>query len=351
MNKYWSRRLNGIEAYIPGEQPKVHSLIKLNTNENPYPPSPKALAALREQAVSEMRLYPDPGSACLLETLGRAYGLSEDQIFVGNGSDEVLAFSFLAFFDPGRPVLFPDITYSFYPVYADFFNVEYRTVPLNEEFRIPVNCFCRPSGGAIFPNPNAPTGVALPLEEVERIVAADPDRVVVVDEAYVDFGAETAVGLIDRYPNLLVVQTLSKYRSLAGLRVGWAMGDRELIAALDCVKNCINSYTLDRAAQAAAAAAIEDSGYYRANADKIIATRGRTAEALRKLNFQVLPSAANFLFAAPPDDRAEEVFQKLRERKVLVRYFKKSRISRFLRITIGTDGEMDALLAALKEFL
>jgi len=351
MNKYWSRRLDGIEAYTPGEQPKIPGLIKLNTNENPYDPSPKALAALASAATADMRLYPDPDAHALRDVLAETHGLAPDQIFVGNGSDEVLAFSFLAFFDAGRPLLFPDITYSFYPVYGDFFGIDYERVPLDADFQIPVSRFCRTSGGVIFPNPNAPTGIALPLVDVERIVAADPDRVVIVDEAYVDFGADSAVELIRRYPNVLVIQTLSKYRALAGLRLGWAMGDRGLVEALACVKNCINSYTIDRAAQAAAAAAVSDRAYYEETAQKIIATRERTAAALRSLNVHVLPSSANFLFAAPPDGRGEEVFQKLRERKILVRYFQKPRISRFLRITIGTDQEMDVLLAALEEIL
>ena len=348
MKELWNPRIRGLEAYVPGEQPRDRRYIKLNTNENPYPPSPKALEAMRAAVCADLRLYPDPECSRLLEALSSRYGMKREQLFVGNGSDEVLAMAFAAFFDPaGLPILFADISYSFYPVYAAFYGVPTAPVPLREDFSLPVESFLRPNGGVILCNPNAPTAMALPLAEVERIVAGNPGSVVLVDEAYVDFGGESAVGLIDKYPNLLVVRTTSKSYSMAGLRVGWAMGNEDLIAALNTVKNSFNSYTLDRVALAGAAAAIEDLDYFEENCRRVIATRERSRRELEALGFRVLPSAANFLFAAPPQPDAETVFRRLREEGVLVRYFKKPRIDGFLRISVGTDEEMDGLLAAL----
>lgn len=351
MKKLWSKRIQELEAYVPGEQPKDRKYIKLNTNENPYPPSPKALEAIHAAIGDELRLYPDPECSHLTQTIARRFGLAPEEVFVGNGSDEVLAMCFPAFFDPDKTILFPDITYSFYPVYAALYQTPYQTVPLNADFTVPVDAFLQPNGGILIANPNAPTGMELPLDAIERILAANPDSVVIVDEAYVDFGGETAVPLISKYPNLLVVRTTSKAYSLAGLRVGWAMGNANLIAALNTVKNSINSYTLDRAAIVGAAAAIADVEYFEDCCRKVIATRERSTAALETLGFRCLPSRTNFLFAAPQTMDAEELFLKLRERGILVRYFKKPRISGFLRITIGTDDEMDALIAALKDIL
>ena len=351
MKKYWSSRIKELEAYVPGEQPKDRRYIKLNTNENPYPPSPKAIAAMQSAIGEAMRLYPDPECTALVEAIAERFGVEKEQVFVGNGSDEVLAMCFPAFFDGEKPILFPDITYSFYPVYADLYQVSYDAVPLNEDFTVPIEAMLSSNGGVIIANPNAPTGIALPLEAIERIAAGNPDSVVIVDEAYVDFGGVSALPLINRYPNVLVVRTTSKAYSLAGLRVGWAMGDRSLIAALNTVKNSINSYTLDRVAIAGGAAAIADEEYFKDCCNKVIATRERSIAALTELGFRCLPSSANFIFAAPSGIAADELFAKLREKGVLVRYFKKPRINDFLRISVGTDEEMDALLAAIKEII
>ena len=351
MKKYWSNRIKELEAYVPGEQPKDRRYIKLNTNENPYPPSPKAVEAMQGAIGDEMRLYPDPECSAVVEAIAQRFGIKKEQIFVGNGSDEVLAMCFPAFFDGDKPILFPDITYSFYPVYADLYQVPYETVPLSEDFTVPVDKMLQTNGGVIIANPNAPTGIALPLEAIERIAAGNLDSVVIVDEAYVDFGGESALPLINKYPNVLVVRTTSKAYSLAGLRVGWAMGNENLISALNTVKNSINSYTLDRVAIAGGAAAIADEAYFKACCDKVIATRERSIAALTELGFRCLPSSANFIFAGPSAIAADELFVKLREKGVLVRYFKKPRINGFLRISVGTDEEMNALLAAIKEIL
>lgn len=351
MNKYWSSRLNGIEPYIPGEQINSKNIIKLNTNENPYPPSPKAIKALSDAAGQELRLYPETSSQKVRQAVGGFYGLNPDLVFIGNGSDEILAFCFQAFFGDDKPLLFNDITYSFYPVYSDFFKISHEIIPLKNDFTIPVDELCRPSGGVIFPNPNAPTGIAMAREDVERIVRADPERVVVVDEAYVDFGAESAVELVEKYPNLLVIQTASKSRCLAGLRVGWAIGDTGLIGALECVKNCINSYTVDRAAQSAASAAITDRTYFEETCKKIIETRKAAAESLKSMKFEVLDSEANFLFVRHSEKDAEDIYLKLKQSDILVRYFNKPRIDNYLRITIGTDEQMNRLCEVLEKIV
>ena len=349
--KYWAKRIQSIEPYVPGEQPKDRRYIKLNTNENPYPPSPKVAQALRGADISALRLYPDPDCRALREALARQKELQPEQVFVGNGSDEILAFSYLAFMDENNPAIFPDITYSFYPVYAAFFGNHTRIVPVREDFSIPLEELCRNDGTVVLTNPNAPTGMAVGLADVEMILKANPDHVVILDEAYVDFGAQSAVGLIDRYENLLVVQTCSKSRSLAGMRIGFAFGSENLIAALNAVKNSINSYTLDRMALAAAQASVEDQDYMDDTCLRVSNTREMTAGKLKKLGFQVLPSKANFLFAAHATAPGGELFRKLREKGVLVRYFDKPRISNFLRITIGTPEEMEALTEALEEIL
>ncbi len=347
MNKFWSRRIGDIVPYTPGEQPKDRQFIKLNTNECPYPPSPAALAAIRAAAGESLRLYPDPECADLRAAIAAREGIDPAQVFCGNGSDELLAFAFQAFFDPDRDVVFPKITYSFYPVYTDFFGLKRREVPMNPDFSDPVDLLCGNNGGVVLANPNAPTGIAVGLDTVEKLLRANPDVVVIVDEAYVDFGAQSAVPLIAHYPNLLVVQTTSKSRALAGLRVGWAMGDENLIAALRAVRDCVNSYTVDRLAQAAAAVA--DEPYFQSIRRRVTDTRERTAQALKEIGFTVLPSQANFLFVRHPDRPGKALFDGLRERGVLVRRWDIPEIQDWLRISVGTDADMDALVRALNE--
>lgn len=348
MSRFWNSRVQGLEPYVPGEQPRMQRLVKLNTNENPYGPSPWALEAIREAADEGLRLYPDPEGTELRQAVADFHGIQPEQVFVGNGSDEILAHIFHGLFQPDEPVLFPDITYSFYPVYCGLYGLESRTVALDEAFRIPADGFCPPNGGVIFPNPNAPTGIALPLDGVETILAANPDRVVVVDEAYVDFGAESAIRLVDKYPNLLVTQTLSKSRSLAGLRVGFAVGHPDLVEGLQRIKNSFNSYPLDRLALAGAVAAMKDRDHFERTRQAVIAERERLTGGLEALGFQVLPSAANFVLTRPPGRNAEQLSAKLREQGIIVRHFRKARIEQFLRITVGTAEQTDELLEALR---
>ncbi len=349
MSKYWSNAIKDIEPYVPGEQPKDRRYIKLNTNESPYPPSPKVLEAIGRAAGENLKLYPDPTCDNLRSAAAEYYGLDKDQVFIGNGSDELLTFSYLAFFNPGNPILFPDITYSFYPVYCKLFNIDYKLVTLDENFDMPVEMFYQENGGVIFPNPNAPTAKYLELERVRDIIENNPQSVVIVDEAYIDFGGQSAISLINDYPNLLVIQTLSKSRCLAGLRVGFAFGQRELMEGLDRVKNSINSYTLDSIALAGAEAAIRDVAYFNGTRQKVIGTRERVSVQLKDLGFKVIDSKANFLFISHMSVSAVDLFTRLRESGILVRYFNKPRIDNFLRVTIGTDGEMDCLVDALRE--
>ena len=349
MSRYWSQLAASIKPYVPGEQPKDKKYIKLNTNENPYPPSPHVIEAVRAAADDALRLYPDPTCISLRQTVARYFNLSDHQVFMGNGSDELLAFCFPAFFNSGgRPILFADITYSFYPVYCRLFSIPYETVPLDEAFRMPVEQFRKPNGGILIANPNAPTGRFLELTAIQSILQHNPDSVVIVDEAYVDFGGESAVGLIKKYDNLLVVQTLSKSRSLAGLRVGFALGHEDLIEGLRRVKDSINSYTIDRLALAGAQAAIEDNSYFRETAAKIIKTREKITEKLQAMGFEVIPSTANFIFISHPCFAAEALFTQLRQRGVLVRYFNLPRIDNWLRVSIGSDSEMAAFAEALQ---
>lgn len=348
MSKFWSQVVRELEPYVPGEQPQIDGLIKLNTNESPYPPSPKVIELINHDTIDRLRLYPDPNSRKLKNTIASYYGVKPEQIFVGNGSDEVLAILFMAFFQQDKPLLFPDISYSFYPVYCQLFGIEYKTIPLRDDYSIQFNDYSLHNGGIIFPNPNAPTAIGTSLAAIEALLQQNTESVVVVDEAYVDFGADTAITLIDKYPNLLVVQTLSKSRSLAGMRVGFAAGHKDLIDALDRVKNSFNSYPLDRIAEAAATVAFEDDDYFKSCRDKIIATREWTVTELKKLGFNVLPSQANFVFAEPVGKKAADVAQYLRDHKILVRYFNKPRINQFLRITIGTDEQMQAMISVLK---
>ena len=355
MSRYWSAIVHGLEPYVPGEQPRVERLNKLNTNESPYGPSPAALSAIRDAADDGLRLYPDPSSHGLCEALARRFGVKPEQVFVGNGSDEVLAHIFQALLKQERALWMPDITYSFYPVYCGLYGIEYETIALDEDFCIRADDYLprehARAGAIIFANPNAPTGRPLPLAEVERIVAANPQCVVVVDEAYVDFGGESAVALTEHFPNLLVVHTFSKSRALAGLRVGYAIGHADLIEALERVKNCFNSYPVDRLALAGAIASVEDEAYFVATCDKVVASRERLTQALESLGFEVLPSATNFVFARHPDHDAAKLAKALRERAILVRHFTKARIDQFLRITIGTDAQCANLVAALKDIL
>lgn len=349
MSKFWSQVVRELEPYVPGEQPQIDGLIKLNTNESPYPPSPKVIDVINHDSIDRLRLYPDPNSKKLKNTIAGYYGVSAEHVFVGNGSDEVLALLFMAFFQQGKPLLFPDISYSFYPVYCKLFGIDYQTIALRDDYTINFADYAQTNGGIIFPNPNAPTAMGKPLAEIETLLQQNTESVVVVDEAYVDFGAETAIKLVDKYPNLLVVQTLSKSRSLAGMRVGLAVGHKDLIDALDRVKNSFNSYPLDRIAEAAAIVAFDDEEYFARCRDQIITTREWTTAELQKLGFNVLPSQANFVFAEPKGKNAAELAQYLRDHKILVRYFNKPRISQFLRITIGTDEQMRALIDALKQ--
>ncbi|MDH4584591.1 histidinol-phosphate transaminase [Pseudomonas sp. BN415] len=347
MSKFWSPFVKELVPYVPGEQPKLAKLVKLNTNENPYGPSPKAVAAMHAEVGDNLRLYPDPNSDRLKQAVADYYGVQTSQVFVGNGSDEVLAHAFHGLFQHGKPLLFPDVSYSFYPVYCGLYGIPFEALPLDEQFQIRVEDYARPNGGIVFPNPNAPTGCLLALEAIERLLQANPDTVVLVDEAYIDFGGQTAISLVDRYPNLLVTQTLSKSRSLAGLRVGLAVGHPDLIEALERIKNSFNSYPLDRMAIAGAAVAFEDRAYFEDTCRKVIDSREHLVAELGKLGFDVLPSAANFVFARHPQKDAAGIAAGLREQGVIVRHFKQERIAQFLRITIGTPEQNQALLDAL----
>ena len=349
MSRFWSDVVKGLTPYVPGEQPKLANLVKLNTNENPYGPSPRALEAIRAATGESLKLYPDPNAEALKLAIGKCHGVGAQNVFVGNGSDEVLAHIFLGLLKQSRPILFPDISYSFYPVYCGLYQVGFETVPLADDFSIRLGDYAKPNGGIIFPNPNAPTGCLVPLADIERLLQSNRDSVVVIDEAYVDFGGESAISLTARYPNLLVVQTLSKSRSLAGLRVGFAVGHVDLIEALERVKNSFNSYPLDRLAIAGAVAAIEDREYFDKTCQAVIATREKLVGDLKALGFEVLPSAANFIFARHPQHDAEKSALALRRRSIIVRHFRQPRIEQFLRITVGTDEQCAVLVATLKE--
>lgn len=350
MKEFWSKRIRDAVPYVPGEQPRDRKFIKLNTNENPYPPSPKVIQAMRDAINDDLRLYPDPECTALCAAAAECWGVKSEQVFCGNGSDEILAFCFQAFFDPGKDIVFPKITYSFYPVYTDYFGLARREVPMNPDFSDPVELLCGNNGGVVLANPNAPTGIAVGLDVVEKLLQANPDVVVIVDEAYVDFGAQSAVELIERYPNLVVVQTLSKSRSLAGLRVGFALAQENLIAALRCVRDSINSYTVDRVAQAGAAAALLDREYFDQTRQKVMDTRVWTANELEKLGFVVCPSQTNFIFACHPEKSGKDIFAYLRQEGILVRRWDIPEIKEWLRISIGTDEEMKALVEALKGY-
>jgi histidinol-phosphate aminotransferase len=388
MSRFWNKLVATLDPYVPGEQPRLQNLVKLNTNEHPYGPSPKVLAAIAAHTNDSLRLYPDPTALVLRQAIAKRFGLTPEHVFVGNGSDEVLGHVFHALLKQEAPVWFPDITYSFYPVYCGLYQINYRAIPLDEQFKVRVNDYLPASvaeaargagshglsatvvdtsvdalmgasagdsvaraGGIIFPNPNAPTGCANSLAEVEQIVAANQDIVVVVDEAYVDFGAQTAATLIEKYPNLLVVRTLSKSHSLAGLRVGYAMGHPDLVQGLDRVKNSFNSYPLDNLALAGATAAIEDTEYFETTRNAVIRSREALVVGLQNLGFEVLPSAANFVFARHSKHKGADLAAGLRAKNIIVRHFNKPRIADFLRITVGTDAQCAQLLTACAEIL
>ena len=351
MSRFWSDTVKVLKPYVPGEQPQIQGLIKLNTNENPYPPSPQVIAAIAAANDGSLRLYPDPQARGLRQCIAAYHGVEPGQVFVGNGSDEVLGLVFAALLKHDAPLLFPDISYSFYPVYCGLYGIDYRMVPLNDDFEIVVDDYFQPCGGVIFPNPNAPTGCLLSLAAIESLLRAQPDVVVVVDEAYVDFGGESAIALVAHYPNLLVVQTLSKSRSLAGLRIGFAIGHPVLIEALERVKNSFNSYVLDRLALAGAVAAFDDEAYFQQTRHAVMASRELVSAGLRELGFDVLPSAANFVFARHPQHDAAVLAARLRERAIIVRHFAQPRIGQFLRISIGTENECSQLLQVMHEVL
>ena len=351
MSRFWSSLTHGLKPYVPGEQPRIADLVKLNTNESPFGPSPRAMEAIRAEAADMLRLYPDPQSTALRETLARYHGVKPEQVFVGNGSDEVLAHAFAGLLKHDAPLLFPDITYSFYPVYCGLFGIAHETVPLDEAMRIRVADYRRAAGAIILPNPNAPTGIALSRAEIAALLDEHRDIPVVIDEAYVDFGAETAIPLVETHPNLLVVQTMSKSRALAGLRVGYAVGHVDLIEGLTRVKDSFNSYPLGRTAQAGAIASVEDDAYFQESRARVIAGRERLARGLAEFGFDVLPSAANFVFARHPAHGGARLASALRERAVIVRHFGAARIADYLRITVGTDEQIDRLMSALADIL
>ena len=352
MSRYWSAVVSDLTPYVPGEQPRLPNLIKLNTNENPYGPSPRVLEALRAEAGDSLRLYPDPVSERLRQAIAMRHRVAADQVFVGNGSDEVLAHAFHALLKHDAPVLFPDITYSFYPVYCRLYGIAYREVALGASFEIRVEDYMQTNGGIIFPNPNAPTARVLAPSEIEKLLQANTASVVVIDEAYVNFGGESVVPLVSRYPNLLVTHTLSKSRSLAGLRVGYAIANPDLIEALNRVKDSFNSYPLDRFAQAGAVAAMEDQAYFEQTWRKVVHSRERLVAGLNNLGFEVIPSSANFVFVRHASRAGADLAHSLRERGIVVRNFRHpARIASHLRITVGTDVQCQSLLDAVREIL
>ncbi len=351
MSQYWSQIIRELEPYVPGEQPKDQRYIKLNTNENPYPPSPRVIQAIKAATDSTLRRYPDPNCDDLKQAIAAYHNLDHEQVFVGNGSDEVLALAFISFFKQQEPILFPDITYSFYVVYCRFFEIEYERIPLTDEFDISLSDYERPNDGIILANPNAPTGKLLSLDKIETLLERNRQSVVIVDEAYIDFGGESAMALIGDYANLLVIHTLSKSRSLAGMRVGAAMGSVELIEGLERAKNSFNSYPLDRLALVGAVEALKDTAYFQSTCEKVIRTRDWTSAELEKMNFEVVPSKTNFVFAKHPQIPAETLFYELKAQNILVRYFDKPRINEFLRVTIGTDDDMQTFVQTLKQIV
>lgn len=349
--KAWEENVRKVIPYTPGEQPDFPDMIKLNTNENPYPPALGVEKKIQEMKAENLRLYPAPGADSLVNGLAEYYHLEPEQVFVGVGSDDVLAMAFLTFFNSEKPVLFPDITYSFYDVWADLFRIPYECQPLDERFGIVKEDYYKENGGVVFPNPNAPTGIELSLGDIEDIIEHNRDVVVIVDEAYIDFGGTSAMDLIKKYDNLLVVQTFSKSRSMAGLRIGYAFGDKKIIKYLNDAKYSFNSYTMNRPSLELGVAALEDEAYFRETTDKIIATRERAKKQLAELGFQFEDSKSNFIFVTHPEYPAKQLFEELKANHIFVRYFNKPRIDNYLRITVGTDEQMDVLVNFLKKYM
>lgn len=347
----WEKNVRKVIPYTPGEQPDFPDMIKLNTNENPYPPAPGVVKKIQEMKAENLRLYPAPGADSLVNGLAKYYHLEPEQVFVGVGSDDVLAMAFLTFFNSEKPVLFPDITYSFYDVWADLFRIPYECQPLDAHFGIVKEDYYKKNGGVVFPNPNAPTGVELSLGDIEDIIMHNQDVVVIVDEAYIDFGGTSAMELIEKYDNLLVVQTFSKSRSMAGMRIGYAFGDKKLIKYLNDAKYSFNSYTMNRPSLEIGVAALEDEAYFRETTDKIIATRERAKKQLTALGFRFGDSKSNFIFVTHPEYPAKQIFEELKANHIFVRYFNKPRIDNYLRITVGTDEQMDVLVDFLKKYM
>lgn len=350
--KNWEENIRKVVPYVPGEQPKKQNIIKLNTNENPYPPAPGVAEAVKSVDIDRLRMYPDPLVTDLVEAIASNYQVKNEQVFVGVGSDDVLAMIFMTFFNSKKPILFPDITYSFYDVWADMLRIPYEQIPLDENFKIRPEDYSRENGGVIFPNPNAPTGELMDLAQIEEIIQANPDVIVVVDEAYIDFGGVSALPLIDKYDNVIVVQTFSKSRSMAGSRIGFAISNPTLIKYLNDVKYSFNSYTMDTITIAAGTAAMRDLAYFEMTRDKIIQTREWTKQELKRLGFVFGDSKSNFIFAMHPDVSGVALFEALREHDIFVRHFSNpARINEYLRITIGTDEQMKTFIAFLEDYL
>ncbi|MBQ8281666.1 MAG: histidinol-phosphate transaminase [Lachnospiraceae bacterium] len=347
----WKKNVREVVPYTPGEQPQISDIIKLNTNENPYPPSPEVSEVINSFNEDNLRKYPDPNVKGLVKVLADEHGVSEDMVFVGVGSDDVLGMSFLTFFNSDKPILFPDITYSFYDVWAELFRIPYVNPALDDNFKIIKNDYFIPNGGIVIANPNAPTSIEMSLDDIEDIVKSNSDVVVIIDEAYVDFGGTSALALIPDYDNLLVVRTFSKSRSMAGMRRGYAIGQPELIKALNHVKHSYNSYTMSQISIVSGIASVEDKAYFEETTAKIINTREVYKEKIKSLGFSMPDSKTNFLFATHETVPAELIFSKLREKKIYVRYFKKPKIDNYLRITVGTDEEMESLVKALEEIV
>lgn len=350
-DRKWEDNVRRVVPYVPGEQPQGKNIIKLNTNENPYPPAPEVKRLLDDFDISRMRLYPDPEAKVLVDAIAERYEVSPSKVFVGVGSDDVISLAFLTFFNSGKPILFPDVTYSFYDVWAELYRIPYRTVPLTDELTIAPDGYKCENGGIIFPNPNAPTGVLENIGLIEDIVKSNPGSIVMIDEAYIDFGGKSCLPLIEKYDNLLVIQTFSKSRSMAGMRIGFAMGNEKLIKYMNDVKFSVNSYTMNTVTQLCGAASMKNEEYFRETVDRIIATRERTKIKLTELGFDFPDSGSNFIFASHKSVPAAEIFEKLKEREIYTRYWNKPRIDNYLRITIGTDEEMEALFKALEEIL
>lgn len=347
----WLANVRRVTPYVPGEQPRADKIIKLNTNENPYPPSPKVFEMHGKIDVSRFSLYPELSAASLTDRIAQYHGISNKRVFVGVGSDDVLSMSFLTFFNSQKPILFPDITYSFYPVWADVYRIPYERQPLRDDFTIDAADYKKENGGIVIANPNAPTSIGMDASGIEEIIRSNPDSVVIIDEAYVDFGGESVLPLISRYDNLLVVRTYSKSRSMAGMRIGYAMGNEMLIQALNDVKESVNSYTINTESILIGAASLEDEQYFQEILAKIVATRERVAEEMKKIGFDVKESQTNFIFASHNTVPAKQIFEQLKEKNIYVRYFNKPRIDDYLRITVGTDGQMDEFLEAVREIV